>query len=610
MAPMLTSADIASLITALPPTEPSKSQPTLVRSKSGGNLYRTTDVQQRFKKLLETSEDRVQLSDLPSLLDVHKADWLLRLHHGPIYCSRDGQSLLSAPEAKRIVQGMFDGGEDQLLEEEAYALQHKITTKTLRSLREDHGARHLVRWVDVHDNNRAYIHGAFAGKIRDWVLGLTPDDFDEGVDVNEKFPGVPSAFLLHHAELAGGELPASRGSWQLLNGRAVFVAKAHKERLAKKQEAMRAAEVTRMFNDLVSTGVCRVSLLSTGGEEAMAAERRIFVNEMNKRWNARSGAAGDHDLLEIDSPAASESPALYIAVAEQVSHDVAQLQSLATEFAAGKWSARKLGDDQSSIEVDVFEGIRRKTLDQSLLQLLLLGTVGGGVKKLISETLDELRQKDAERYRRTMEERVIAPIELYHAGLAIVADDTLRLHLEDYLAQSFREDILADVAAILEEQKLIYDKSTKRDYDKLREATMSAKTLTDLRSSLAKLAKKQKLEPASSALLRQVKRQSLETSLKTVRKSKLRGSDILQNLIWVLLACSNDGLYLSPGKDTSRMIRLCQAALSHAEQGAKLKQWRDALKEGNEDAQMLAEMREVAQTAVEGWLRGGPADAG
>ncbi|KAH0137418.1 hypothetical protein KCU82_g18288, partial [Aureobasidium melanogenum] len=76
-----------------------------------------------------------------------------------------------------------------------------------------------------------------------------------------------------------------------------------------------------------------------------------------------------------------------------------------------------------------------------------------------------------------------------------------------------------------------------------------------------------------------------------------RSSDLLQNVIWVLLARQREGLYMSSGKDTSRMIKMVKE--NDADAGAKLEVWRDLVKQGKDTDDTKKEMREVAANAVE-----------
>ena len=114
--------------------------------------------------------------------------------------------------------------------------------------------------------------------------------------------------------------------------------------------------------------------------------------------------------------------------------------------------------------------------------------------------------------------------------------------------------------------------------------------------------------------------ETLTAKIKAMAKMK-RGSDLLQNLVWIVLATSTWGtaevdgdgeqqqgekekggmqcLFMSSGKDTSRMIRFCKEKCGDEETGAKLDQFRDVVKAGNDTEQHRAEMRRMAETAVQ-----------
>ena len=77
MAPIFASPDIASIVAAFPPPEPTKGQASLVRSTSGEKLYNSQKVLARFESLLEASKDRIPISNLASILGIRDSDWLL-----------------------------------------------------------------------------------------------------------------------------------------------------------------------------------------------------------------------------------------------------------------------------------------------------------------------------------------------------------------------------------------------------------------------------------------------------------------------------------------------------------------------------------------------------
>jgi hypothetical protein len=80
-------------------------------------------------------------------------------------------------------------------------------------------------------------------------------------------------------------------------------------------------------------------------------------------------------------------------------------------------------------------------------------------------------------------------------------------------------------------------------------------------------------------------------------KKMKRGSDLLQNVIWILLARDREGLYMSSGKDTSRMIKMVKEG--DAEAAKKLEEWKDLIKQGKDTEDTRREMRNLAAKAVE-----------
>jgi hypothetical protein len=73
----------------------------------------------------------------------------------------------------------------------------------------------------------------------------------------------------------------------------------------------------------------------------------------------------------------------------------------------------------------------------------------------------------------------------------------------------------------------------------------------------------------------------------------------LQNVIWILLAKGREGLYMSSGKDTSRMIKMVKE--KDVEAAGKLEEWKDLVKQGKDGEDTRREMRDLAAKAVEEW---------
>jgi hypothetical protein len=152
------------------------------------------------------------------------------------------------------------------------------------------------------------------------------------------------------------------------------------------------------------------------------------------------------------------------------------------------------------------------------------------------------------------------------------------------------------VLRTIKHQNLITTKATLRDLDKFTEAVQAAKTLPEIITATAKLTRKQKIDQPSTSMLETRKREILTQKVAGMKKMK-RGSDLLQNVIWILLAKGREGLYMSSGKDTSRMIKMVKEG--DAEAAGKLEEWKELVKQGKDTEDTRKEMRDVAARAVE-----------
>jgi hypothetical protein len=152
------------------------------------------------------------------------------------------------------------------------------------------------------------------------------------------------------------------------------------------------------------------------------------------------------------------------------------------------------------------------------------------------------------------------------------------------------------------------DKSRTKDIEKFSLAISSAQSLADISSSSAKLCRKQKIDAPTPAQLQEAKLQAVRTRMENMKRKRpaMRGSDVLQNTIWILLCAAvhtqsgQDVLFVSSGKDTTRMIKFYQGlAGADGEYARQLEVWKDKLKAGQAGDEEIKEMREAAGTAVE-----------
>ena len=205
--------------------------------------------------------------------------------------------------------------------------------------------------------------------------------------------------------------------------------------------------------------------------------------------------------------------------------------------------------------------------------------------------------------------KIVAPVSLYAASLEVVADEALKSRLDTYTTEILKTDILPAAIQHLRSTNLLQrEKSRTKDMEKFSLAISSAQSLSDISSSSAKLCRKQKIDAPSPAQLREAKLQATRQKVESMNRKRpaMRGSDVLQNTLWILLCAAvyrhsgQDVLFLSSGKDTTRMIKFYQNLPGNsADDGKKLEVWKDKLKAGQAGDEEIREMRDAAGAAVE-----------
>ena len=191
----------------------------------------------------------------------------------------------------------------------------------------------------------------------------------------------------------------------------------------------------------------------------------------------------------------------------------------------------------------------------------------------------------------------------------MVADEALKSRLDTYTTEILKTDILPAAIQHLRSTNLLQrEKSRTKDMEKFSLAISSAQSLSDISSSSAKLCRKQKIDAPSPAQLREAKLQATRQKVESMNRKRpaMRGSDVLQNTLWILLCAAvyrhsgQDVLFLSSGKDTTRMIKFYQNLPGNsADDGKKLEVWKDKLKAGQAGDEEIREMRDAAGAAVE-----------
>ncbi|KAK5692080.1 hypothetical protein LTR97_011253 [Elasticomyces elasticus] len=578
MAPIFASPDILALVAAFQPLTATRNAPSLVRSTSGNNLLDSRQVLKQFRTLLETSPSRIRLTDLPSSLGFGgKIDWLLASYDDPIYYDREGQTLVPQPEIDGIVEDVLHQSKSKVLDATAHSVSANISTQTLRDIITSDRYSSIHWWQDLGSPAKQYVYNDdFAEAVSAIIRNKT--EWNEGIDLSQRFETSPSMLLLQLAkDVHSDAMPA--GEWQVWNGRTVFVAQAYVVDAETQKHEVQKTEVKRCIDELEAQGWTKIATRRSSAAPEPVAEYDISMLDQVKARYAEDGknVAG---LVEV-SLANKSGSAIILITQHPLEGALDALRLIAPQETAKTWHAREGKESTAELRIMALQSLD-EALIRELLKLLMQSSYFTEIESIMNAKIEELQSQDQTRFQETLIEQLLSPLALYAMGMAMVQEPVLKEHLEEFLGEHFRRTIVPSLNTTFQSERLLLDRSRRKDYEKFQQSSADAKTLSEISSAAAKLARKQKLPyPPKDADLQKTKLQTLHQTARSIRKLA-RGSDVLQNLIWLLLGCQSDGLYMSAGRDTTRMLKQLDASGENAMK-TKLEGWRDRLKAGTED---------------------------
>lgn len=589
MAHAFDTADIAALVAAFPPPSPTRDQPSLVRSLSGNNLKDSRKVLARFRVLLETAPSQIRLSDLPSRLDVTTTEWLFDCYDQPLYHGADGLSLVPKPVLDDVLNDIKTRLQNGVLGMTSLLSEVDISRPSLEALLATTKDGDAVK-VFVYQNagGERYLYSrSYATSIIDSVRSTIADKRSEGIDLSQKYPEVPNVLLKSLADTAMDDLPSEEGRFQTLNGRVVFIPSGYAASQESKHRAAHDRQVQELADRLLEKGYCPISTETDPGNLIVHAVRDRVTEPLKET------------VCEI--VATDNSQTTFLVQAKHLEQAKETITVTTPQETARVWHERDGTQSTLALQDAVVRSLTRH-LSSEIALMLLRSTYRTVVDSLITDRFTQLEAEDQDRFSQTLIERLLGPLTLYANGLATVQDGTLCQHLDEYLSTHFRRELIPTILQSLRETRLLLDKARRRDVEKFQATCADAKTLADIHAAATKLSRKQKIPLLDDAALAALQVRVLRQKVKAM-KSITRGSDLLQNLLWILLAQQSRvhgaPLFMSAGKDTTRMIKQYQTVAGDTEHGAKLGAWRDMLKAGSERPQDLQEMREMALRCVE-----------
>ncbi|THZ74133.1 hypothetical protein D6C85_03660 [Aureobasidium pullulans] len=582
--PVFTEDDIRKLILSFPPPEPRPGKESLVRSLSGRNLIRSDAVIKRFHTLLQSATGPIFLNSLHNELGVHDIQWILAQEDERIYYNRDRRRLLPGGTQKTIYQDikseLATGGTDL----DRVATEKDITLATLRRIV---AAQDASLALEDLDNGKTYDSNHLE-RVKAEIL-KTIRDTQTAVTLNNTFPQVPITWLESTArDILSQDGNEAQGIVESVSGGLRFTPQSllvqHKSELQQAQDAY----IQHAVKELAETGYREVTAKSRPQilQEVSDAD---LTQAILKQFAQKDSTS---KVLELSTKGSS-----FLIREKELSEQLLLLAAKAADVASEQWPSRRPGEDVIFDPSKFLDNSSR--LDQAILES---GDPDNKTKTSFETKIVQLQQKTTDLFASTIQFELLAPLKLYAQAADTITDPTLQPRVQEFVYDWARKELTPEVLKTIKDNNFISSKSASRDMDKFSDAIQAARTLDDLLTATAKLARKQKIEQPSPSLLQQRKQEILTQKVAGMKRMK-RASDLLQNVIWILLAKQREGLYMSSGKDTSRMIKMVKEGDKDA--GGKLEEWRDLVKQGKDTDATRKEMRDAAAKAVEE-LKAGP----
>ncbi|KAI4734168.1 hypothetical protein E4T50_15299 [Aureobasidium sp. EXF-12298] len=579
--PVFTEDDIRKLILSFPPPEPRPGKESLVRSLSGRNLVRSDAVAKRFHFLLQSATGPIFLNSLHNELGVHEVQWLLIQEDERIHYSTDRRRLLSESTQKAIYQSIHNELANGSVELDSIASEKDITVATLRRILAAQDANLPLQYLE---NGKTY-DSKFLGKLKADVK-KTIEDAHEVVVLSEIFPQVPIVWLESTAKsLLSTEDSDALGVVEAVSGSLRFMPKTQLVQREGELKQAQDAYIQKAVTELEQNGYSEV----TTSSRPLILQKADDVDLTRAIQEAIAQRDARLDIVELNTSKSS-----YLISQNALASRRSIIAARAAEAATEQWSSRRPGEEVT------FDSTSLPTSNDTSASLDLAILSSGDPENIIQSTFTSrilsLLDSTTTTFTTTIQSELLAPLRLYTQAADTITDTTLLPRVQEFIYDYARKELTPEVLRTIKHQNLITTKAVSRDLDKFSDAVTAAKTLSDLTTATAKLSRKQKIDQPSASALQIRKREILTQKVSAMKKMK-RSSDLLQNVIWILLARDREGLYMSSGKDTSRMIKMVRE--KDAEAAKKLGEWRDLVKQGKDTEDTKREMRDVAANAVE-----------
>ncbi|EME45251.1 hypothetical protein DOTSEDRAFT_33799 [Dothistroma septosporum NZE10] len=192
------------------------------------------------------------------------------------------------------------------------------------------------------------------------------------------------------------------------------------------------------------------------------------------------------------------------------------------------------------------------------------------------------------------------PLHLYTAGIDAIHDEILRARQKEFVKDHFRREEIPRTIAIIHDQNLAQNATVADAIDRLHCSSANIETFANLQGVVLRLGNDLAIAAPNETLVFETKHRHIVQTVQAMQTMP-QGLDILRNLVWILLATREPGLFMSSVKDTTRLIHM-YGEVGDPEVMGLLNLWLTKLNGGIDDPGDVRQMKHLASAAVEEWM--------
>jgi hypothetical protein len=602
---IFTSDDILDLVNSF---ESSKSwnktdeEPPLIRNTSSSYLFTTQTLTNRLSQVLSESDRKTSLSKtkVAQILDIDTEglEILLRSPACEVKFDQRG-NILPGALLKGIKSSLQDLINTRIVDLNKFAREHDLDLHVLKALVWDE----LPSWITLAMDGTSpkldeLYYSAEAGKRLHHILSThvkSADSTSSKTDITALPEFSEYAIEIVRAVWNDGDGKEPRGMFVVEGGHVVYVPDGFVQAEERRRREIIDAHIGEILAVVAREDFCvleagdavlRDAIASKAGEEV------AFISTLEQ--DAKSGKR------------VQTKEKVYVVRSAALEDSLAKLKYLLNEVTRTRWASgeRKFDLGEMMRGLKPGKGQVPSPLDQVIISS---GSYSSELEAQLRTTAAACEAADHETYIQLLIDRLLIPVQLYSSGLDIVHDESLKARLSTYATSHLLSET-DSLAADFKTQNLLTG-PRERDFTKFRStAAAEISALPALQTAATKLAKKAKwdAQPPSATRTREIKTKILQRTAHAMKPSSTaRPSDVLQHALWILLGVANEGVFISAGKDTSRMIALYESIPDADEMMVeKLRVLRDKLKKSEAVDDEVRETRELVRKRVEEFVKG------